>query len=220
MNINQLYTEELLKSAQIKSEQFDLSLEAPIFDIVHPQIIKKKIEYANNPEQEVSPISIEGWYFACYKNVSSAKNALPGVKVVKGHPFEVFQALSKELTILDFCELGCAVLSKTPLELTHDSGIHQHLVPIWLKYALSHELWGPAGKWTRFHQQLLMSFKSRDLLSKESGPGIYYLKSEAIKLERFGFKGTLLGDQYILNLPWTFPLSALKKLEKVISEEF
>lgn len=221
MESNQVLANKLLSSIKNQDMSFDLTLNAPIFDIVHPRLMKKKLDLSNNPEQEAEKITIQGWNYACFPSLRDAKSAYPEVSNnIKGYPAQVYKSLSLKTTIIDFEELGAVVISSEDLDSSSTPGEHQHLLPIWLNYALSQELWGPQGKWIRFHDVLHKIFSIKNLLAGQDSPGFYPLKPDAIKLERFGFKGSLVNGSYILNLPWTFPLTALRKLENIIGEEF
>lgn len=72
----------------------------------------------------------------------------------------------------------------------------------------------------RFRERLHTLFEKYNLLKGDDYPGLYPLREEARLLEEFDIQGTSLEDSYILTLPWTFPLSALEKLEAIISQEF
>ena len=95
--------------------------------------------------------------------------------------------------------------------------LHHHVLPIWLDYALSSELWGEVGKWTRFHQRLQTAFKDSEILAGQDFTGFYPLKTEAQWLSKYGFQGRLTETNYDLILTWDFPLSALLELEKVLA---
>lgn len=206
------FSEILQEQLKAPETSFDLSLTGEILGRLHPKIIWKKLELKHNPEQEVSPLSIPGWSF------DTRTQNYPGMSSIQGRPWEIFRFMNseEERVIVQFPPLGDILLSKTPL----DRPGQDHLLPLWLSYALSPELWGPQGKWVRFHARLQDLFKSKALLNEGDYPGYYPLKKEAKKLEAFGFIGSSLEESYVLVLPWTFSLTALEKLEQVVRQEF
>jgi hypothetical protein len=126
----------------------------------------------------------------------------------------------KTKVILDFLESGAVLLTQDKIKLSVVKGRHQHVLPFLAYYAVSPELWGPQGKWVRFHERLQQLFVKFDLLKDSPQMGLYHLRPEAQKLALSGFQGTLEKDYYSLTLPWTFSLSGLEKLEKTIRQEF
>ena len=139
-----------------------------------------------------------------------------------GKPWSVHQFLetNQQEAIIEFPPLGAVVLSKKTLPEQHGSEIHDHLLPHWISYALSPELWGTQGKWTRFHARLQKLFADHKLLKTQSKIGYYQLVDRASLLQNKGFVGTSLEKSYVLVLPWTFSLSDIQKLEEIIQQEF
>jgi hypothetical protein len=121
--------------------------------------------------------------------------------------------------VIHFGQLGSIHLSKSELVqgVPNSLQLHHHTLPIWLDYALSTELWGPTGKWTRFHERLHTLFVNYGLLIEQDFPGHYPLKKEAQWLSQHGFQGNLTQKNYDLILTWDFPLSGVIELEKVLS---
>ena len=212
------FSEILKEQLQNPETHFNLSLSGPVIDRLHPKMIWKQLELKRNPEQEALAIEIPGWFVDYFENSQEALSKYPALKIIEGRPWEVYRFLKgqEDKILFSFSPIGFCVLSRTPLE----SNPTHHLLPIWLSYALSPELWGTQGKWTRFHARLHELLKEKDLLNEGDYPGYYPLKKDAKKLEAFGFTGSDLDKSYVLGLPWSFPLTALEKLEQVIRQEF
>lgn len=217
------FSERLLAQNKLDESRFDLGQSAPIVNLVPPKIIWAQLQFEHDPSREVARVEIPGWHYDCFKNLSSAELKYPDIHTkLRGTPGNVYSFLQNGTTqgIIDFSPLGVAVISKEPLEIEATKELHQHTLPLWLHYALSPELWGPQGKWTRFHSRLHALLQGKGLLSGTDHPGYYPLNRSAKKLESFGFFGTDLEKSYVLVLPWSFPLTALEKLEKHIQQEF
>ncbi|HXH73703.1 MAG TPA: hypothetical protein VNJ08_01970 [Bacteriovoracaceae bacterium] len=213
------FSELLIQGRHDVLDPFDLSEDTPILKPLHPKMIKAMLNFTDNPEQEAPVISIPGKYYVCYMSLEEAVKDFPQLPVVKGLPFEVYEHLKSD-ALFDFSPYGVAVICSTPLNKPGTTGVHQHILPLFLEYALSQELWGAQGKWTRFHERLNTQFDKYKLLNDVSIPGRYALKPEAKKLENRAIKGTFKGNSFVLTFPWTFPLSALIRLEAIIQEEF
>lgn len=195
-------SELIIKEFQKKNDPFDLSSDAPILSYLHPKMISNRLKH-----EVTSP---------AFSSVEEAKKFLPNLKVIKGLPYAVFQA-KNENCLIDFSPYGAIAIST---DIAGTPGEHQGLLPPLLEYALSAELWGPQGKWTRFHERLDKVLKEKKLLNEPSLPGRYPLKrSAAEKLVSNGIRGTNIGESYVLTMSWTFPLSALEHLIKIIQEE-
>lgn len=197
----------------------DLSADAPILDIMLPKMILEKINHQINPEHEFDKILIPDWHFYCFENLSQTEIKPPQVsRVIKGQPHMVHAFINSktQVSTLDLGPIGAVVLSRNPLKLVTVNGIHQHLIPIFLSYALSNDLWGPKGKWTRIHDRLVSLFQKSDLLESTPSVGFYPLRLKARTMENSGIRGTLEKERYTLTLPWGFPLSAVTKIEKII----
>lgn len=215
------FTDSLLKQLQ-PSGPWDLTPGAPIMVPRHPKLIWAKLQFEHDPHLPLPEITIPGQYYDCFASVQEAQAKYPQVpKSLRGLPYVIGQVLQNpgEPIILDF-EIGAVLLSMSPLNPQRENKLYWHELPIWLSYALSPELWGPNGKWTRFHEKLEAALTERKLLASQCQVGYYPLKPEAKRLEEFGFTGKVLPASYDLSLPWTFPLSALEKLEKAILQEF
>jgi hypothetical protein len=207
------------------SDEFpiDLTLDGPIMTKLHPKLIWTKLQLHSNPHFIPEKIEIPAWKHACFATFEEAKKSYPQIEpTFVGKPWTIFQFLqsNKEQAIVDFGPLGTIVLSKQELQNQTGIGLHHHLLPIWANYALSPELWGSQGKWTRFHARLHKLFSEHQLIYTEPKLGHYPLIEKASILENHGFIGTRLEKSYLLVLPWTFSLAALEKLEEIIRQEF
>lgn len=214
---------DLLKKEVNENFPYDLTMDGPLLIKHHPKVLWAQLLYERNPGQEAPKLEIPGWNYDCFISLEAAERKFPEIKMkFRGDPWAVGKFLSSQIgmAIIDFRPLGVAVVSRSPLQYEPGHELHHHLVAPWLNYALSPELWGNVGKWTRFHERLLTLFNSKNLFFGEAVPGHYPLKSVASKLYDSGFHGTNLDKTYLLVLPWTFSLSALKKLEEVVKQEF
>jgi hypothetical protein len=222
LDLNLTYSELLLREAQKKSPVFNLSQNIEVFDVLHPKLIKVLKETSENPQLTPETLLYPTFATSFFPQLADATAAMPGAKVVRGLPYEVGLLLAHQQLplIMDFAPIGTVIFSQEPLNHQPVAGVHLHLLPAWLNYAMSPELWGPQGKWTRFHQRLLDLFNNKQLLTKAALPGHYCLHPDASKLEKLGFSGSLESDCYSLTLPWSFPLSALVELERIVSQEF
>lgn len=211
-------------NSQVKEEtEFDLTLEGPLLSRQHPKVLWARLQFENNPGQEIPHTPVSGWNFDCFRNLSEASQKFPHIDLkFRGQPWAVNKFLSsgKSEAIIDFDQLGAIVISKNELPEVSRNTLPHHELTAWLSYALSPELWGHVGKWTRFHTRLHDLFSKHDLLAGEDSVGYYPLKLKAEKLMNMGFKGTNLDKTYLLVLPWTFSLSALEKLEERVLQEF
>lgn len=211
-SLNQVFSNLIMLQRNEDLDPFDLRENAPIMKPLHPKMVMGLLEFMNNPEQEVNTPG-------CYATVLEAQKDFPSFQVVKGLPYAVHAHL-KSNAIIDFSPFGAAVITGEKPNKQGTPGVHQYILPPLLEYALSNELWGQQGKWTRFHERLNILFDKYQLLNGKSAPGRYPLKAIASKLEKRGIKGDLTGDTYVLTFPWTFPLTALSKLEGIFQEEF
>lgn len=216
------FSQELLEQMKERSP-IDLSMDGPIISRLHPKIIWTKLLLKHHPEQELPAQEIPGWNACYYATREEALEAFPTIELnFDGRPWNLFQFLNGkfEEAIIDVPPLGSVVLSKKELPSQEGRGLHHHLLSIWMTYALSPELWGPVGKWTRFHSRLHQILKDYKLLDGEDSVGYYPLISKAQSLEASGFLGTKLEKSFVLVLPWDFSLSELEKLEETIRQEF
>jgi hypothetical protein len=216
----QRLSEELFALMKKSTHSYFLSENSPLISLQHPALMRAKIlaDLGKLSETKVPPLS--GWNYHHYPTAEEAKARHPDYSLERGFPYAVGRFLEKGCNaLLDFEELGVVYLTRQALENTPTLTLEKVQIALWLHYALSPELWGPAGKWTRFHLRLSTLFAKYGLLIGESVPGFYELKSSAQHLEKFGFKGDLIGDKYRLVLPWDFPLSAVVELERILAQE-
>jgi hypothetical protein len=220
--IENQFTEELL--AQMKDDfPLELTLSGPIMKEWHPKVLWTKLQYQNNPEREPDEVQLSGFSYHCFKNFTSAGTYYPDINfkfIGKPWALKKFLEGEEQRAIIDFDPFGAVMLSRQNEHFPRGKELHDSLLPIWLNYALSSEIWGPQGKWQRFHDRLMKTFNAYNLLDTGPTLGYYPLKSIAEKLETKGFLGTRLEKSYLLVLPWTFSLTALNKLEDVIRQEF
>jgi hypothetical protein len=201
----------------------DLTLDGPAMNQLHPRLIWASLQLKHNPTLLPEKIKLEGWFYECFPDPDAAKIKYPDIKLsFVGKPWSLHQFLSEnhQAAIIHFPGLGTIVLSRQELDSTFDSALHHHLLPIWMNYALSPELWGKDGKWTRFNSRLTQLFQKHRLLRPQGSLGYYPLEMRASKLAEKGFLGTHLEKSYLIVLPWTFSLTSLEKLEQTIQQEF
>ena len=214
---------EQLARQQEDQYPMDLTLEGPIMNQLHPRLIWAKLQFIHNPNLVSDKVSLDGWNYACFNSLDEAVLNFPEISLkFVGRPwsFKRFLDENHSKAIIDFPPLGTVVLSRDTLESNVDNKFSEHLLPIWLNYALSPELWGPQGKWTRFHDRIHKFLSEKNLLKGQDYCGYYPLEERVKRLEGCGFIGTQLEKSYVLVLPWTFSLSALNKLEEIIRQEF
>lgn len=186
-----------------------------------PSMIRNLCFLMEDPNFTVS--STQGpYYFSHFPDLPTALKTHPHTSVKKTLPHEVFQFMqSSDVNCLfDSEKLGVSLVSKAPLEekkLNDSLGVT--LEPF-LTYTFCNELWGSEGKWTLFHQRLLSLFNQKSLLISTLGPGLYLLDKKAQRLEKYGVKGTMKEEGYLLQMTWAYPLAALQELMNFTSQEF
>lgn len=215
------FSEILFSQVKQKSFGFDLSGDGTLFTIRHPALIKVQHQFEQTPTDLILRQLSSGQALESYSNLKEAQAKHPETETFSGFPCHIYQLLQKnpQHALIDFGELGAVYISRqssTPTQ-PHGHALHHYLLPVWLDYALSAELWGPVGKWTRFHERLHTLFTKYGLLDGEDFPGYYPLKIQADWLGNFGFKGKLNKNSFDLTLQWDFPLSGLVELEKVLA---
>jgi hypothetical protein len=219
--IDQLFSEFILHQSNRKSELLNLSQDAFPLEFLHPQMIRAMLAFLDNPLQEPPSITLSDWHFGCYPDTASAQTAY-NLPAFSCWPHEMFKFIksTEDTRLFSLGQFGSFLLSRKPLNLSLNSGLHHHLLPSFIQYALSTELWGEQGKWTRFHARLHELFSKHNLLNGQDFPGYYPLKAEVKKLEKLQVTGKTVHESYTLTLPWTFSLTALEKVEKIIHQEF
>lgn len=217
------FSQELLGQLPQNNLTHQLSGEGPLFELVHPALIKCRHLFLHSPNDLIFSPQSWGWNLQLFKNQHEAEAKIGKIKSYNGFPYQIFQFLqdSPNEALLHFDQLGSIFVSKTasPQPAPEKFELHHHLLPIWLDYALSPEMWGPAGKWPRFHNRLHTLFEKYGLLIEQDLPGFYPLKKEASWLSNHGFQGKLTQTNFNLVLTWDFPLSAVVELEKVLARE-
>lgn len=197
----------ILKQMQEKPEIMKLQESAPVLPFLPPFLLKAL------PEGFSREID---FHYESFEDPFSLKRKYPQADIKRGHPKEIYRFLSGNVELfLDFDQLGCVFLSPSP------TGEARKICRMgrWLDYALSPELWGPEGKWTRFHERLHKLFERNNLLEGADTPGYYPLRPDSRSWDNFPFQGDRQNDVYRLILPWTFSLTDLGKLESLVNEE-
>jgi hypothetical protein len=216
------FSDELLKQIADESK-LDLTIDGPILSKLPPKLIWAKLQHKHDPSLTPQDITIPGYFFDCFENVTEAKKEYPQVNLeFVGRPWTIFQfrESNEEKAIVDFPSLGAVLLSKKEIQGSKTNELWWHQLPLWISYALGPELWGAQGKWTRFHERLHGLLNEKNLLDGPSSPGYYTLKGKASILKDYGFEGTSLDKSYLIVLPWTFSLTSLERLEKLIRQEY
>ena len=215
------FSAQLLSQAQNKIMSYQLNGSGPLFQLLHPALIKCTQIFENSPSDLVFRTQSSGWNIVSYKNTQEAALNTNALKIYGGYPYDLglFIKDNPSEALIDFDILGTVHLFKTehPGTAPEKMELHHHLLPLWLDYALSPELWGPSGKWTRFHGELHTLFDHYGLFIDEDFPGFYPLKREAKWLSKHGFQGRLTNTNYDLIPTWDFPLSGLVELKKVLA---
>lgn len=220
LRVDKEFSDQLRGMLSPKDAQYDLRSRSKLFEFDHPLVLKAKIAHNLNPEQEYNVYpSFGDWNIFSFPNLSCLPENITVVRAQPHHVFEIKTNKPHE-TLLDFQDNGCVILTMDKKLIPTTQGIHQLVVPLLLNYTFSSDLWGDQGKWSRFHHRLIGIFEKYELLSSPSSPGFYPLKPTANRLKQWGFLGDEMGDTYLLTLPWTFPLTGLEYLEKIIAQEF
>jgi len=213
------FSDALLGQLKHNKLSYDLSSHGPIFDLIHPALIKAQHTYIHSPQELELRSSSSGWNLISYKDKSSAE-IHSSVPAYGGFPWHISKFLkdSPSSALIHFDQLGSIYLSRSDLAKSPPAHLdfYHHALPIWLDYALSPELWGPDGKWTRFHTSLHTLFEKYGLLIEQDFPGFYPLNPKANYLANMGFKGSISEKNFTLTFPWDFPLTGLKELEEVM----
>lgn len=180
----------LLERSESSETHLDLSGKRPLLEISPPFLLRE----STLPLDQVMG----------YRPVEASDP-----RAFKAHPFEIHKfVLGGEELTLDFEELGTVVLSRS---LEKKNQVPTKL-DLWLRYALSPELWGPEGKWTRFHRDLTEVLEAKNLLVGTALPGYYPLDPEARPWDTLNVIGDRTKKSFVLILPWNFSLSDLRRL--------
>ena len=214
------FSEALLEQLKQKKSDYQMDGLGAISELTHPAILKIEHNFIHARDQLQLKLSSGLYNILTFKNKSDAHRSYPQSKSYGGFPWQVGQFLKDAPVeaLIQFGEMGSVFLSQTESFAPYlVPEVHQYSLTIWLDYALSPELWGPAGKWTRFHQRLHTLFENNGLLIDQDFPGYYPLKPEAQWLGKHGFHGLQSNEKFVLILTWDFPLSGLVELEKVLA---
>jgi hypothetical protein len=216
-------SQRLFSQTSLAELSYNLSDESGLFSILHPSILKISYLYENHPSALNFLPHSHGRYLISFRTRLDAQNKFPGLRVYGGFPKDIFTLLKDdpEECLIDFDTLGTVHFSKTQQSSSETKGLqlHDYVLPCWLDYALSPELWGPNGKWTRFHERLHTLFTNNGLFIKQDSPGYYPLHKNCDWLIQEGFLGKKTNESFELILGWDFPLSGLIKLEKIFEQE-
>jgi hypothetical protein len=217
--MTQVFSDMVLQQVREHVPSYDFRSSAKLFAFLHPQVLRSMLSYLHDPDHMIQGFHFRSWNLHGFATSEEALSAFPSLVIEKGTVanFAAWMEAPKEVAF-DFESLGFAVFSET-LPAT-EMGLATAMLSPWFSYATSPELWGPQGKWTRFHSQLETLFEKYGLMKGKNRPGLYLLSPQIKKLEKFGFLGDDLGDVIQWSLPWTFPLSGLKELEVKLSQEF
>ena len=213
----------ILSSEILQEYPVNLQTNGPLMNPVHPRLIWAKLLYKHQLDQERAP-TLDGWTYRSFPRFSEACQYYPDVDLkFIGKPWSVhaFMEGSSTSALIDFQEWGAVALSKLDqFEANDGKELHHYAIPAWLSYALSPELWGAQGKWTRFDREIMKTLNEKGLLKPGSTIGRYILDPRAQILSGLGFPGSTFDNSYILEFPWSFSLSSLKKLIQTIEQEF
>ncbi len=217
------YSQELLRQSNEKISTYNLGGKESLFSLDHPALIRTIQLYNFDSSQLRFKNNSYGWYFQTFRTRQEAQANYPDLVVYEGYPKDLYRFLVNSPTqaLIDFQQLGSILIQSTPF-LNFSAqlpNLQDYLMSVWLDYALSPELWGPAGKWTRFHLRLHSIFSQRNLLMSEDCPGYYPLSKTILWIKDHGFYGNEENNAFKLTLPWDFPLSGLVKLENVLAQE-
>lgn len=214
------YSKMLFASMEDRQFSWNLTSTAPLWKITHPVLLKLKAEQADGHVPDAR-FRTHHWNLNCYSDAQEAEARHTHLKGEIAFPWVIGKFLQEmpEEALLHFPDLGSVYLTVQPLAPQSPTSFLHAQLPAFLDYALSAELWGPAGKWTRFHQTLHTLFEKYGLLIGQDHPGHYTLTAAARMLEQHGFSGELHGDHVTWILPWDFPLSAIRKVEAALTQE-
>lgn len=214
--IENKFSQELLLESKNRLSQ-DLSLDGKILEKTHPKVLWAQLRLEEDPKLNLEKPEIKNWHYDCFSTLEEALKSYPELnEPFLGHPYQIFNLIKHPMTsIVHFPPLGFAILGQDPLKKRGDDQV----LPFFIQYALSEELWGEEGKWTRFHERLKKLFETKNVLKKNSIPGHYVLDDSMKKpLEDAGYIGTNFEKDYLIVLPWTFSLSDLENFERIIRE--
>lgn len=207
----------LLEQMARKFNPFDLRRSAPPLPFLPPKVLEAILHPQSAKESE---LIFRKYRFSFFNEVAEVSSRIPEGMPRTGTPSEMAKFLqeSPEEALFDFPSLGLVFISTTR-DFPSLPGTQAEALRRWMNYALSPELWGPQGKWVRFHQRLHTLFDEQKLLVAEDFPGSYPLKAQGRHWDKISLQGDLSGETLTLTLPWTFSLSALVALEEFVLQE-
>lgn len=213
------FSHALLEQRKTIKSSYDLTGQGSMCELIHPALIRAKHSFIHSPNELTFRSSSSGWNLIAYED-SNKTNLAASIPNYGGFPWQISQFLKDQPSsaLLHFGDMGSVFLSRGELDNSAPNTLDffHYALPIWLDYALSSELWGLDGKWTRFHMSLHTLFEKYGLLIDQDFPGFYPLDSRAQYLTDWGFKGNINDKKFNLIFPWDFPLSGLKKLEEIL----
>jgi hypothetical protein len=211
-----MFSELIINQAHTQIEKFNFQASGPLLHFLHPKQVRDMLTYiASHPEGPSTP---SPW--ALYDSPEQAQLDFPHYEILRATPANIFFHVTslKHSCIYDFESMGCVVFE---VKETTPSDLTRVLLSPFLDYALSNDLWGPEGKWTRFHERLHTHFTKYHLLKGSSRPGFYELNPAfESKLLDLKIKGTLSQGYLTMTLPWTLGLKELEALENLLQQEF
>lgn len=200
-------TELLLKQMQISVNHLDFRQQKNIVTLLPPRVIESQL----TGETTFRP-HFENYHIRTFKSLSEVQSfsslpITPGVPAAIG----LFLKQKPAQIVFDFSPLGYCLFTHQAGEASVDAALIS-----WTHYALSPELWGAQGKWMRFHERLHTLLSEKNVLDGETYPG-HYPVTRAIKAwEQDGLLGDEEHGKVILTLPWSFSLTGLEKLERLL----
>lgn len=216
------FSESLFGQMNGSKKVYEMSGINSFSELIHPAIMKCQYMFQKAPQELRVVLALKNYHLVCFSEETKAKSHHPKAKVYGGFPYQISQFLndSPQEAILNFGKMGAIFLSKTEcFDPPLIPELHHFVLPLWLDYALSEELWGPKGKWIRFHERLHTLFENNGLLIEQDHPGYYPLKVESSWISDHGFKGNKTDSSFVLVAAWDFPLSGLVELEKLMARE-
>lgn len=221
LDFYQLFSHFILSESQKSADFLHFYPKCPLLRPLLPTMIKNLCHFMLDPHFTIQQVA-GPYYFCHYHHLAHARLTHPDLAVKKTLPHEVYQFIhsTQDKVIFDSGPLGASLVSRSPLPLQQLSGSTALTLEPFLNYAFSNDLWNAQGKWPRFHDRLLTLLKNKSILSNSLGPGHYQLNVPVKKLEDLGMRGLVQDESLQIILSWSYPLTALNELEKMISQEF
>jgi hypothetical protein len=215
------YSKRLFSQLSTKQVPFNVSGEGRPCTLSHPALILAEQDFLNSPESFTLRETWKDWKISCFNFQSQELKLFQDSEHFSGWPKDIFKFLQQkpQEAIIHFEHLGSIHLHQNISQHVKKDNLELKdvLLPLWLDYALSSELWSESGKWPRFHDHFHTLFVKFGLLLEQDSPGYYPLALKASFLEEDGFLGKRTENGFLFIPGWDFPLSGLKKLEEVLS---